>query len=127
MELVDAGEEAAGEVEVGGLWRRGARKGDRKGSYPPPLHSRPYYDHEAARRAQGGTDPSPEGAPLHWVWAWHPLALIRLTNAGSCPSRQRCFAATAARPAETKGTSQLPYGSGETKGEGMPLHFDWSH
>jgi hypothetical protein len=32
---------------------------------------------------------------------WQPLALIRLTNAAS----------------------QLPYGSGETKGEGLPLHF----
>src|SRR6266436_7866825 len=33
--------------------------------------------------------------------AWHPLALIRLTNAAA----------------------QLPYGSGETKGEGVPLHL----
>jgi hypothetical protein len=63
---------------------------------------------------------------------------IRPGNAGSYPSRQRCFAATAARSAETKGTAlflpvlptplrgyccavrqnerQLPYGSGKTKG-----------
>jgi hypothetical protein len=54
MELVDAGEEAAGEAEVGDWHPSGvARKGDRKGPYPPPLHSRPYYDHEAARSAQG--------------------------------------------------------------------------
>jgi len=33
------------------------------------------------------------------------LAPTRLTNAGSCPSRQRCCAATAARSAETKGTA----------------------
>jgi hypothetical protein len=32
---------------------------------------------------------------------WHPLALIRLANAAS----------------------QLPCGSGKTKGEGVPLHF----
>src|SRR5216683_8213432 len=32
---------------------------------------------------------------------WHPPALIRLTNAAA----------------------QLPCGSGETQGEGMPLHF----
>ena len=51
------------------------------------------------------------------------LAPIRLTNAGSCPSRQRDCVATAARSAETKGTAQLPCGSGETQGEGMPLHF----
>src|SRR5258708_40199514 len=66
------------------------------------------------------------------------LALIRLANAGSCPSRQRdCVAepirlanaaaplllrsqarrkAYRARSAETKGTAQLPYGSGKTKG-----------
>ncbi len=35
------------------------------------------------------------------------LALIRLTNAGSCPSRQRDCVATAARSAETKGTTRL--------------------
>jgi hypothetical protein len=35
------------------------------------------------------------------VCAWHPLAPIRLTNAAA----------------------QLPCGSGETQGEGMPLHF----
>src|SRR5713101_6217292 len=35
------------------------------------------------------------------------LAPIRLTNAGSCPSRQRDCVATAARSAETKGTAQL--------------------
>src|SRR5713101_3468405 len=74
-----------------------------------------------------------------------PLALIRLTNAGSCPSRQRdCVAepirlanaaaplllrsqarrkAYRARSAETKGTAQLPCGSGETQGEGVSLHF----
>src|SRR6266852_7310253 len=73
------------------------------------------------------------------------LAPIRLTNAGSCPSRQRdCVAepirlanaaaplllrsqarrkAYRARSAETKGTAQLPYGSGETQGEGVSLHF----
>ncbi len=34
-------------------------------------------------------------------WARHPLAPIRLTNAAA----------------------QLPYGSGETQGEGMPLHL----
>ncbi len=34
------------------------------------------------------------------------LALIRLTNAGSCPSRQRDCVATAARSAETKGTTR---------------------
>src|SRR5258708_6824513 len=73
------------------------------------------------------------------------LAPIRLTNAGSCPSRQRDCVATAARSAETKGTAlflpvlptplrgyccavrqnerQLPCGSGEPQGEGMPLHF----
>src|SRR5258708_16661466 len=73
------------------------------------------------------------------------LAPIRLTNAGSCPSRQRDCVATAARSAETKGTAlflpvlptplrgyccavrqnerQLPCGSGETQGEGMPLPF----
>ncbi len=33
------------------------------------------------------------------------LAPIRLTNAGSCPSRQRDCVATAARSAETKGTA----------------------
>src|SRR5258708_21119100 len=36
-----------------------------------------------------------------------PLAPIRPANAGSCPSRQRDCVATAARSAETKGTSQL--------------------
>ncbi len=36
------------------------------------------------------------------------LAPTRLTNAGSCPSRQRDCVATAARSAETKGTAQLP-------------------
>src|SRR5260370_18357661 len=50
------------------------------------------------------------------------LAPIRLTNAGSCPSRQRDCVATAARSAETKGTAQLPCGSGETQGEASPLH-----
>src|SRR5260370_674014 len=72
------------------------------------------------------------------------LAPIRLTNAGSCPSRQRdCVAepirlanaaaplllrsqarrkAYRARSAETKGTAQLPCGSGETQGEASPLH-----
>src|SRR6266851_5549341 len=70
------------------------------------------------------------------------LAPIRLTNAGSCPSRQRDCVATAARSAETKGTAlflpvlptplrgyccavrqnerQLPCGSGETQGEASP-------
>ena len=48
------------------------------------------------------------------------LAPICLTNAGSCPSRQRDCVATAARSAETKGTAQLPYGSGETQGEASP-------
>src|SRR5260370_9462249 len=69
------------------------------------------------------------------------LAPIRRTNAGSCPSRQRdCVAepirlanaaaplllrsqarrkAYRARSAETKGTAQLPCGSGETQGEGV--------
>src|SRR6266849_7950410 len=73
-----------------------------------------------------------------------PLALIRLTNAGSCPSRQRdCVAepirlanaaaplllrsqarrkAYRARSAETQGTAQLPCGSGETQGDASPLH-----
>src|SRR5258708_2949425 len=36
-----------------------------------------------------------------------PLALIRLANAGSCPSRQRDCVASASRSAETKGTAQL--------------------
>ncbi len=36
-----------------------------------------------------------------------PLALIRLANAGSCPSRQRDCVATASPSAETKGTAQL--------------------
>src|SRR5712692_6223654 len=35
------------------------------------------------------------------------LAPIRPANAGSCPSRQRCFAPSASRSAETKGTAQL--------------------
>src|SRR5216684_1008352 len=70
------------------------------------------------------------------------LAPIRLTNAGSCPSRQRDCVATAARSAETKGTAlflpvlptplrgyccavrqnerQLPCGSGETQGDASP-------
>src|SRR5229473_7530477 len=48
-----------------------------------------------------------------------PLEPIRLANAGSCPSRQRDCVATAARSAETKGTAQLPCGSGETQGEGV--------
>ncbi len=80
------------------------------------------------------------------------LAPIRRTNAGSCPSRQRdCVAepirlanaaaplllrsqarrkAYRARSAETKGTAQLPCGSGETQGEAspplrgtIPIHF----
>jgi uncharacterized membrane protein YfcA len=41
---------------------------------------------------------------------WSPRlhsAPIRPANAGSCPSRQRDCVATAARSAETKGTSQL--------------------
>src|SRR5216683_6041983 len=72
------------------------------------------------------------------------LAPIRLTNAGSCPSRQRdCVAepirlanaaaplllrsqarrkAYRARSAETQGTAQLPCGSGETQGDASPLH-----
>src|SRR6266852_1865442 len=48
------------------------------------------------------------------------LAPTRLTNAGSCPSRQRDCVATAARSAETKGTAQLPCGSGETQGDASP-------
>ena len=47
-----------------------------------------------------------------------------LTNAGSCPSRQRdlrLLPAAAGQP-RTKGTAQLPCGSGETQGEEvMPL------
>jgi hypothetical protein len=34
-------------------------------------------------------------------------APIHPANAGSCPSRQRCFAPSASRSAETKGTSRL--------------------
>jgi len=75
------------------------------------------------RREKQETFALPKSA---WQSASNPagamLAPIRLTNAGSCPSRQRCFAATAARSAETKGTAQLPYGSGETKGAASPLH-----
>src|SRR6266481_2269876 len=50
------------------------------------------------------------------------LAPIRLTNAGSCPSRQRDCVSTAARAAETKGTAQLRCGSGETQGDASPPH-----
>src|SRR5260370_829181 len=49
-------------------------------------------------------------------------SVVRLSNGGVCPSREGCCAATAAGPAETKGTAQLPYGSGETKGAASPLH-----
>src|SRR5258708_13410330 len=52
----------------------------------------------------------PRGVPLQFTYrktkqakSWHPLALIRLTNAAP----------------------QLPSGSGETQGEGMPLHFTY--
>src|SRR5712692_1745707 len=74
-----------------------------------------------------------------------PLALIRLTNAGSCPSRQRdCVAehirllnadaplllrsqarrkAYRARSAETKGTAQLPLrGQVRRKEKGRPYN-----
>src|SRR6266446_154191 len=37
----------------------------------------------------------------------HESAPIHPANAGSCPSRQRCFAPSASRSAETKGTSRL--------------------
>src|SRR6266446_263869 len=37
-----------------------------------------------------------------------PLALIRLANAGSCPSRQRDCVASASRSAETKGAGSPP-------------------
>src|SRR5216683_2558716 len=50
------------------------------------------------------------------------LAPIRLTNAGSCPSRQRCFAATAARSAETKGTAQLVLRTQVRRKETHPHH-----
>src|SRR5713101_1280141 len=73
------------------------------------------------RREKQETFALPKSA---WQSASNPagamLAPIRLTNAGSCPSRQRCFAATAARSAETKGTAQLPCGSGETQGDASP-------
>ena len=65
------------------------------------------------------------------------LVLARLGNATASlnlsvsPTRLRryCCAVrrdarhTAARSAETKGTAQLPCGSGETQGEGVSLHF----
>src|SRR5713226_6104190 len=49
------------------------------------------------------------------------LAPIRLTNAGSCPSRQRDCVATAARSAETKGTAQLPLRGQVRRKETHPL------
>jgi hypothetical protein len=55
-------------------------------------------------------------------WQGAMLAPIRLTNAGSCPFDQRGCAATAAQSGRTKGTAQLPCGSGETQGEASPLH-----
>ena len=45
-------------------------------------------------------------APL-FTWFNVRLALTRPANAGSYPSRQRCFATSASRSAETKGTAQL--------------------
>ena len=54
-----------------------------------------------------------------------------LTPAGTYPSHQRWFlpvSATLLRSyrcavSQTKGTAQLPCGSGETQGEGMSLQF----
>src|SRR5258708_18479024 len=50
------------------------------------------------------------------------LAPIRLTNAGSCPSRQRDCVATAARSAETKGTAQLVLRTQVRRKETHPHH-----
>src|SRR5258708_26450934 len=50
------------------------------------------------------------------------LAPIRLTNAGSCPSRQRDCVATAPRPAETKGTAQLVLRTQVRRKETHPHH-----
>ena len=53
----------------------------------------------------------------------HPLAPIRLTNAATLflpvlptPLRGYCFAVR-------QNERQLPFGSGETQGEGVSLHF----
>src|SRR5260370_35820037 len=50
------------------------------------------------------------------------LAPIRLTNAGSCPSRQRDCVATAVRSAETKGTAQLVLRTPVRRKETHPHH-----
>src|SRR5258708_126336 len=78
------------------------------------------------------------GPDTRWHQSVSPtLVLARLGNATASlnlsvsPTRLRryCYAVrrdarhTAARSAETKGTAQLPCGSGETQGEGVSLHF----
>jgi hypothetical protein len=50
------------------------------------------------------------------------LAPIRLTNAGSCPSRQRDCVATASLSAETKGTAQLVLRTQVRRKEKHPHH-----
>src|SRR5712692_12080540 len=50
-----------------------------------------------------------------------PSAPIRPANAGSCPSRQRDCVATAARSAETKGTSQLVLRTQAGRKESAPI------